>query len=428
MSASPDARAVFSRYTGTLDCVHCGLCIPHCPTHRVTGREADSPRGRIHLLRGWAEGRFDLSDSAREHLDRCIVCRTCESICPSGIRMGEMMEAYRSEASEVVEPSAGRRGPSRATRRRMLNAVMPHRTRIRALSGVLAAYQRIGLRRVVAALLRRTSPRLARAHALQPRIPRARDRHVPTEREQPGGFPATGPRRARVALFLGCVASEWYADVHRATIRVLQANGCDVIVPHDQTCCGALHRHAGFLDDAKPLLARNAAAFRAADVDAVIVNAAGCGASLKEPLEETPRVPYRDVFEFLHELGVTAELRRLRRRVTYDPPCHLLHAQKVDVVESVLSRIPELALLPLRHREHCCGAGGVYNLIHAETADAVLAEKVEAILETGADMVVTGNPGCAMQIAYGLRDTAIEVRHPVQLLDVAMRSRDGNAN
>lgn len=421
MSASPETRERFSRYTGTLDCVHCGLCIPHCPTHRVTGREADSPRGRIHLLRGWAEERLELSEAAREHLDTCIVCRTCESICPSGIRMGEMMEAYRAEVPPA--PTVLRRGPSPESRRRLLNAILPHRSRIRALSGVLAVYQRTGLGRLAEAILRRTSAKLARAHAMQPAMPSARDRHVPTDRERPGGFPAVGPRRARVALFLGCVASEWFADVHRATIRVLTHNGCDVVVPDAQTCCGALHRHAGFLDDARRLLARNDAAFRAGDFDAVIVNAAGCGASLKESLDQPAagaRVPYKDVFEFLHEFGLTAELRPVARRVAYDPPCHLLHAQRIDVVEDVLARIPGLTLVAPKARERCCGAGGVYNLVHADMADAVLAEKTAALLETRAEQVVTGNPGCAMQIAYGLRGRGIPVRHPIQLLDEAI--------
>jgi len=415
MKPAPEITARFAEYTGTLDCVHCGLCLPHCPTYRVTGREAESPRGRIHLLRGWAEERFPLTDGAREHLDHCIVCRTCESVCPSGIRMGDMMESFRAE-ERAAHPTAAAASP---LARAFLDGLVPHRSRIRAVSGVLAFYQAAGLRRAVDALLGRVAPGLARTHALQPRMPSAVDRHVPTERERPGGFPALGERRARVALFLGCVASEWFAHVHRATIRVLQRNGCDVIVPDAQTCCGALHRHAGRLDDAAALLARNARAFADAGVDAVIVNAAGCGASLKEPIGRLPAVPYRDVFEFLHALGPVPPRKALRRRVAYDPPCHLLHAQKVDVVEELLDLIPGIRLLPLAGRERCCGAGGVYNLLHPDLADAVLAEKVEAILASGAEVVVTGNPGCALQIGYGLRGKPIDVRHPIELLDEA---------
>lgn len=436
MTDPANVQRRFAEYTATLDCVHCGLCIPHCPTHRVTGREADSPRGRIHLMRGWAEGRFDLSDNAYEHLDQCIVCRTCESVCPSGIRMGEMMEAFRAEQNRTRPSGVAASGVGRWA----LKEILPHRGRIRALTGALAVYQALGLRRVMGAVLGPLAPGLARRHAMQPTVPPRRDRKVPTDRELPGGFPAIGPRRARVALFLGCLASEWFADVHRATIRVLQHNGCDVIVPHGQTCCGALHRHAGILDDADTLWNRNAEVFRGAAVDAVIVNAAGCGASLKEapadPADAAGSGPsgnaatpaggrnagapvYRDISEFLHQLGLVPPTTPIRRRAAYDPPCHLLHAQRVDIVEELLSAIPGLEWLPLPGRERCCGAGGVYNLLHAEMADAVLAEKTAALLKTGADLVVTGNPGCALQLEYGLRGHGIPVQHPVQLLDAA---------
>ncbi|MGH2570229.1 MAG: (Fe-S)-binding protein, partial [bacterium] len=214
-----------------------------------------------------------------------------------------------------------------------------------------------------------------------------------------------------------------FAPVHRATIRVLVKNGCDVFVPGAQTCCGALHRHAGMLDEAAELLERNRVAFEAAGVDAVIVNAAGCGASLKEPLGGAHGAPsvYRDVCEFLAALGLRAPGRAVPRKVAYDQPCHLVHGQGIgaDVVTGLLRKIPELELVPLRGSERCCGAGGVYNLRHPEMSEPILAEKVAAIRESGAEIVATGNPGCAMQIAWGLRGTDIEVVHPVELLDRA---------
>jgi len=405
---TPDRVPTAFHYPRTLDCVHCGLCIPHCPTHAVTGREADSPRGRIHLMRGWAEERFELTEEAHTHLDRCIVCRACESVCPSGIRMGDMMESFRAA-------TGARRGPGVAERW-AFRALLPHRGRLALLSDVLELYQRSGLR----GLVQRVLPHgLARAHAMQPAIPPRASRRVPTARTHPG-FPAEGERRARVALFLGCVAAEWFAPVHRATIRVLTRNGCDVVVPDAQTCCGALHRHAGLVDDAAALLAQNRAAFAAAGVDAVVVNAAGCGASLKEPLEGVDDRPpaYRDVCELLAELGLRDPDRPLPRKVAYDQPCHLVHGQRIgaDVVGGLLRRIPALELVPLRGSERCCGAGGVYNLRHPEMAEPILAEKVAAIRESGAEIVATGNPGCAIQIARGLRGTRIEVAHPVELL------------
>jgi glycolate oxidase iron-sulfur subunit len=283
-------------------------------------------------------------------------------------------------------------------------------------------------------MLSRVSSGLGRVHDMQPSVPARRERRLETDRYRPGGYPAEGERRARVALFLGCVAAEWFVPVHRATIRVLQRNGCEVIVPDAQTCCGALHRHGGLLEDARRLLDRNARAFATGDIDAVIVNAAGCGASLKEPLASPaagPKAadlpapsdypPYRDVCEFLAELGIVAPTRPVPARVAYDQPCHLVHGQGIGagVVEGLLRPVPELEIVPLAASERCCGAGGVYNLVHPEMAEPVLGEKVQAILDSGADVVATGNPGCAMQIGRGLRDTSIEVVHPVALLDRA---------
>ena len=421
MSAFADKYAEYAR---TLDCVHCGLCLPHCPTHGVTGREADSPRGRIHLMRGWAEGRIELTDEAHRHLDLCIVCRACESVCPSGIRMGDMMESFRAERPRATAPPLSRF---------LMRTILPYRNRIAALTRGLALYERTPLPRFVDSALQRVAPALARAHAMRPDVRSTGERPVPAGSE----WPARADRRARVGLFLGCVAPEWLAPVHHATIRVLTQNGCDVVVPPEQTCCGALHRHAGLLDDARRLLAENASAFPA-DLDAVIVNAAGCGASLKEPLEKPPgssahdalsspdhapsgQPAYRDVCEFLHDLGLAEPTRPVRRRVAYDQPCHLVHGQRIgaDTVSDLLARIPELEQVALAGSERCCGAGGVYNLVHAEMADAVLHEKVEAILASGADTVVTGNPGCLLQLRGALREHPIEVLHPIQVLDEA---------
>ncbi len=406
----------FSEYLSTLDCVHCGLCIPHCPTHDVTGREADSPRGRIHLLRAWAEGRTELGAAAHEHLDRCIVCRACESVCPSGVRMGDLMETFRAERDAEFRSGASESRLARFAFRSLL----PHRDRLRTVASAMAFYERSGLARVTGALLGRLAPRTGRAHAMRPIPPPREERRLPTDDERPEGFAARGERRGRVALFLGCLTDEWFADVHRATIRVLTANGFDVSVPAAQTCCGALQRHAGLLDDAAQLQTRNDRTFRDAGFDAVIVNSAGCGASLKEPLrEDGSPPPYRDVLEFLAERGLRPPTLRVERRVTYDPPCHLLHGQGRDDAEELLAAVPGLELRPLRRRERCCGAGGVYNLLQPEMADAVLADKVENVLATGADVVVTGNPGCVLQLRYGLRRSDLQVLHPVQILDLA---------
>ena len=234
----------------------------------------------------------------------------------------------------------------------------------------------------------------------------------------------------RVGLFLGCIAAEWFAPTHRATIRVLRRNGCDVVVPHAQTCCGALHRHSGLLADGAALLERNATAFRESGVDVVVVTAAGCGAALKDPPPPSDKaasrseglgVPVRDICEFLDEVGIEAPKGRIEKTVVYDQPCHLLHGQKVggDVVDNLLRTIPGLRLLPLAGSDRCCGSGGAYNLLEPEIAAALGEEKAASIKTTGADIVVTGNPGCAMQIRSALRETGIEVLHPIELLDRA---------
>jgi glycolate oxidase iron-sulfur subunit len=418
----------FEEYTRTLDCVHCGLCIQECPTYELTGREADNPRGRIYLMRGYAEGTGEMTSEALRHLDECIVCRACESVCPSGIRMGEMMEGFRHE----LDKGRRRKGLRYRFARILLRHVLPHRDRIALISDVLWFYQWIGLRRLVDLVLRllprRLVRRVTRLHAMQPTIPHPRERRVPTSESLPAGvYPAEGTCRMRVGLFLGCVASEWFAATCRATIRVLQKNGCDVVVPDAQTCCGALSRHAGVLDEADVLYRRNADVFARASVDVIVTNAAGCGAALKEP---TPSArdglgaPVRDICEFLDEIGIVAPQGELPVRVAYDQPCHLQHGQRIgaSVVENLLRMIPKLELVPLEDSDRCCGSGGVYNLVQPDIAEQLRDQKAEKIRAASVDVVVTGNPGCEMQIRVGLDETGIEVTHPVELLDRSYRA------
>jgi glycolate oxidase iron-sulfur subunit len=412
----------FQEYSRTLDCVHCGLCIPYCPTHGVTGRESDSPRGRIYLMRGYAEDALEFTPEVNRHLEQCIVCRACETVCPSGIRMGDMMEGFRHEMNAL---SGG--GISKRFGAFLLRHVLPFRGRIAFLSDLLYLYQRSGLARLISALIRRLSGRLAAIDHLQPVVPPPSQRRIPTDRRQPRGYPAQGKPRVRVGLFLGCIASEWFAPVHRATIQVLQRNGCDVVLPDEQTCCGALHRHAGYLKESHELFRTNEAAFAKAQVDVIVVNAAGCGACLKEPPPDQPdgfSAPVRDICEFLHEIGLRPPRGRLEKRVAYDQPCHLLHGQGVgsSVVEDLLRQIPGLELVPLVDSDRCCGSGGVYNLLHPEMAEPIRTEKCQHIADSGAEIVATGNPGCAMQIRSGLKDPNVEVIHPVELLERAYQA------
>lgn len=417
------ARERFGAYLRTLDCVHCGLCVPHCPTHAVTGREADSPRGRIHLLRAWAESRTELGEVARAHLDLCIVCRACESACPSGVRMGEMAESFRAH-----QVRAGCGGPMDSRLARfLLRRVLPRPRRVAFLAALLRAHQRTGMRRVADLLLPLVSKRLARIHRLQPTVPTRPNRPRPEADTHSAADPAA--RVGVVGLLRGCVAEDLFPRAHDATVRVLTRAGWDVVVPRAQSCCGAIHRHAGHADDATRLRKETLAAFTDAGVEAIVTNAAGCAAALAHP---DPPIPVLDVFELLARAPQPLPLGELPVSVVHDAPCHLIHARGVDpgVVEDALRAIPALTLLPLPHADRCCGAGGAYHLLHAEMSDRVAAAKADAIVSTGASIVVTGNPGCAIQIAAALRRAGatghrpVEVLHPVELVDRAL-AREG---
>jgi glycolate oxidase iron-sulfur subunit len=424
-----------------LDCVHCGLCLESCPTYRETGREISSPRGRIYLMRGVAEGRIPLGATLADEAYLCLGCRACETACPSGVRFGAMVELARAE----VDRAGLRRGAARRLERLVLRGVVPHRRRLRALVTLLGVAQRLGLDRALLPLL---PAGLRGAHALLPPVPPRRERTPLPER-----VPAEGERRGRVGFFAGCVMAELFGGVNAATLRVLARNGFEVVVPRGQGCCGALHAHAGDPERAHELARRNARAFAAAGVDRVVVNSAGCGAALRDagrwlPGEgEALSAKVCDVAELLDAAGLRpppgrAEDREQGReaaaqrgaaersagpreiRVCYDDPCHLLHGQRVgDAPRRLLAAIPGLRLVPHDDPGSCCGAAGIYNLTHREMSRAVLRRKVASLAAANPDLVATGNPGCAMQLRAGLREAGLraQVVHPVELLDRAYR-------
>lgn len=409
MDASEGLDVLYAR---SLDCVHCGLCLPACPTYRETGRETSSPRGRIYLARGVAEGRIPLEGVASEELYLCLGCRACETACPSGVRYGELLE----EARAAVERAGARRGAARSVEWLALRRVLPHRLRLHVLLTLLAVAQRLRLDRAVLPLL---PAALRERHRLLPPVPSRLDR-----RPLPRRTPADGAPRGKVALLEGCIMPELFGAVNRATARVLARNGFDVVVPEAQTCCGALQAHAGDADTARALLGRNAAVFLDADVEAVVVNSAGCGAHLRgaghwisDGAALAGRV--RDVAEFLVERGFEAPAGRLEARVCYDDPCHLLHGQGVaDAPRRLLESIPGVELVAHDDAAACCGAAGIYNLTHREMSEAVLARKLEALAAADPDVIATGNPGCLMQIARGAAERGLRARvaHPVELL------------
>ncbi|HEX9813988.1 MAG TPA: heterodisulfide reductase-related iron-sulfur binding cluster [Myxococcota bacterium] len=403
-------------YERTLDCVHCGLCLPVCPTYRETGRETSSPRGRIYMLRAVAENRSPLSDVIAEEAYLCLGCRACETACPSGVKFGSMLELARAE----IDRSGLRRGWAIRWERWALRGLVANPWRLSFAISLLRAVQRFHLDRLVAGLLPKDLRELC---ALAPTVPPARER-----RPLPAFSPAVGEKRGRVALFVGCVMPELFGSVNAATVRVLSRNGFEVVIPRSQGCCGALHAHTGDLEFARALARRNLEAFSAVDHDAVIVNSAGCGAVLRELEEWLPgegaslarRV--RDVSEFLDAVGLRPPNSRIESRVCYDDPCHLVHGQRVGAApRRLLEQIPGLELAAHDDPTACCGAAGIYNLTHRAMSRAVLERKMQSLGAADPDYVATGNPGCLMQLRAGVAAAGLraEVVHPIELLDRA---------
>ncbi len=419
--ASPSLRAPLAAiYEGTLDCVHCGLCLPACPTYVATGRETSSPRGRVYLMRGVAEGRLPLEALVEEaHL--CLGCRACETACPSGVAYGRLLEETRAE----IARAGLRRGPASRLETLALRAVVPRPRVLGALVALLALAQRLRLDRLALPLLPRA---LRDAHALLPAIPPRAER-----RRLPARIAAQPPLRGRVALLEGCIMPELFGAVNAATARVLAREGFEVVVPQGQGCCGALQAHAGDADSARALGSRNVAALAAGEFDALVVNSAGCGAALREyghwlgRAGEGLAFRVRDVCELLHTVGPRALCAPLPGTVCYDDPCHLLHGQRVEAApRRVLARIPELRLVPHRDPGACCGAAGTYNLTQPGMAREVLARKLDALAEADPDWIATGNPGCLMQIRSGARRRGLRatVVHPIELLDRSQRAAE----
>jgi glycolate dehydrogenase iron-sulfur subunit len=393
-------------------CIHCGLCLEACPTYRITRLETESPRGRLHLMGALGAGAIAPQSAAALHLDRCLACRACEAVCPSGVPYGRLIEATRAGLTQS-------RGLSLAARALLRVAAHP---RLLALAARLFAIaDRIGLRTLARPILPRA---LRRADRLAPPVGRTAFQPV-----------AVQSQRATVGLLFGCVMRVSYGDVHTATARVLARLGIAIADAPDQACCGALHAHAGDRDEARRLAKRNIAAFEASRVEIVLVNAAGCGAHLRtyaHLLEDDPawrergaaftrRV--RDLNEYLVSIANGRSFGALATRVTYQDPCHLAHAQGIRAEpRALLRRVDGLELVEMADADVCCGSAGYYNLSQPEYADRLLAPKIDAILATGADAVVTANPGCMIQLEAGLRERGrgdIAVLHVVEVLDRA---------
>lgn len=410
-------------------CIKCGFCLPVCPTYNLTGSEAASPRGRIDMMVAVADGVLEPEDIL-EPLDLCLGCRACETACPAGVEFGRLLEAGRAAAG-VGQPASRLGG---WLRRLFMEHILPSPHRLHRLSNLLRVYQISGVQALVrlSGLLPRLAPRLAVMEALLPVVPPARARQpLPLE------TPAHREERGRVLLLTGCVTPQVLPQVNRATVRVLARNGYRVLANPAQPCCGALQAHANDLESARRLARHHVAAFEASGADWLVVNAAGCGALMKDyghlladdpefaARAETFDARVRDISELLAADPLRGPLQPVPLRVAYDDPCHLSHGQKIrQQPRDLLRQVPGLELLEVPESDWCCGSAGTFNLFHPEMAEALLDRKMAHLASVRPDVVVSGNPGCLLQLRQGAarHGLAAEILHPIEMLDRAYRT------
>ena len=410
-------------------CVHCGLCLSACPTYIETGLETESPRGRIALMKAVKEGRLDLTSRVASHWDLCLQCRACEAVCPSGVPFGRLMERTRSQTGYRTKRSFRQR----TIETLFLRGGLPHPTLLRAGGRLLRAYQRWGFRRLLRAsqLLKLLPGNLA---TVETGIPTFSDRFFGPSAQV---FPSEGETRMVVGLLSGCVMPLVQGPTMEASVRVLNKNGCDVAVPLRQGCCGALNLHNGDIETARKLAKHNIDVFLDSGLEKIVVASAGCGSAMKEYVDLLKADgAYKekaqhfsgltvDITEFLASIPFRQPKGEVRRRVTYQDPCHLAHAQRItQEPRAILGSIPGLELIEMESSSRCCGAAGIYSATQVEMSRQLLEGKMESVAGTGADTIATANPGCMIQLETGLRLSGIPGRvcHVVDLLDEAYQA------
>lgn len=410
------------------DCVHCGFCLEVCPTYQETGYEQQSPRGRVLLIKAVAEGKLEVDEAFSEPVFTCLDCRACETACPADVQVGGLIEEARGQIRQAM-PLTGKQAFLHSL---FLKKIFPYPKRLHGLGKLLSFYQKSGLQSLArkAKLLNILPQHLQEMEASTPPV-------KPSIRKTyPEVVPAEGEQKGRVALFLGCVMDVLFSDVHEATIRVLTRNGYEVVIPREQSCCGALHVHAGERDLGRALARQNMAAFK--EVDHVLVNAAGCGCAMQEYPElfkrdeqlrkeaESFSEKVEDVAKFLYRNNYRKPKGRIQARITYHDACHLAHGQGVRMEpRTILKDIPGVELVELPNADRCCGSAGIYNLTHPELANRLLERKMDDIPEK-VDVISMGNPGCMLQIAVGVMRQGGEekIMHTIQILDWAYQQEE----
>lgn len=406
------------------DCVHCGMCLESCPTYEQTGQEQHSPRGRVHLMKAVAEGRLEITEAFIDPIFACLDCRACTTACPADVDVGGLIEEVRWQIRQAIPLT----GTKALISKLFLQGIFPHPSRLQALGRLLKFYQKSGLQKLTrqTGLLRLLPDHLAEMEAVLPAV----SEPVRKKYKHPL-IKAKGETKHTVALLTGCVMDVVFSDINEATIRVLTYNGNDVVIPPTQTCCGALHVHAGDKETGRMLAKQNIEAFQ--DVDRVVVNAAGCGCMLKEypelfrddPVwhEKAARFSEKveDISKYLYETGYERPNAELAMRITYHDACHLAHGQGIrQEPRAILASIPGVELVEMPNTDRCCGSAGIYNLTHPEMAQAVLQSKMENVPDE-VEIISMGNPGCMLQMAIGVlkHGRNEKIVHTVQLLDWA---------
>ncbi|WP_413172802.1 (Fe-S)-binding protein [Anabaena azotica] len=421
-SHPPDPKLIDS-------CVHCGFCLSTCPSYRVLGKEMDSPRGRIYLMDAINEGEIALNTATVEHFDSCLGCLACVSTCPSGVQYDKLISATRHQ----VERNYNRSLPDKLVRQ-LIFSLFPNPDLLRILLFPLLVYQKLGVSKLLQAtgLIKAISPRLAAMESILPEITLKS-----FQDNLPDVIPAKGEKRYRVGVILGCVQRLFFSSVNEATVRVLTANGCEVVIPKSQGCCAALPEHQGQTEQAQALARQMIDSFADTNVDFIIINAAGCGHTLKEyghiladdqeyaEKAKAFAAKVKDAQEFLANVGLTAKLSQLTDKpltLVYQDACHLLHGQKISVQpRQLLRKIPGVNLREPIDAALCCGSAGVYNMLQPEVAEELGKQKAQNLLNTGADLIASANPGCTLQISKYLQGKTISVMHPMELLDYSIR-------
>ena len=409
------------------DCVHCGFCLSACPTYIETGNELDSPRGRIYLMGAVLEEKIPLGETVVEHLDKCLGCLACESACPSGVEYRFLIEASRAQIERNFKRSVGDK-----LFRGMLFSILPYPKKLGRMLPFLYFYNKSGIRKLINSfgILKKLSPSIYRMEQMLPKV------DTISVKSYPEVIPPENEKIHRVALLTGCVQNVFFSSTNVSSINVLTKLGCEVVIPGEQTCCGALSVHSGRLGEGRDFARKVVDLFSNLDVDAFIINSAGCGSAIKdythllsqdEEYSEKARKlseKTKDIMEFIEEIGIKQEFNDLNMKITYQDACHISHGQNIrSAPRNLLSKIPGLEIIEMKNSDTCCGSAGVYNILQPALAEDILDKKIENIENTDAECVVAGNPGCLLQIQKGFREKnqKLSIAHPIEILDKALK-------